>query len=48
MRQWLAEWEILMLIQTGHFCGTENNKNAKGELSSANIEEQTSEKFGNI
>lgn len=37
-----------MLIQTGHFCGTENNKNAKGELSSANIEEQTSEKFGNI
>lgn len=37
-----------MLIQTGHFCGTENNKNAKGELSSANVEEQTSQKFGNI
>ena len=36
-----------MLIQIGHFCGTENNKNAKVELSSANVEEQTSEKFGN-
>lgn len=37
-----------MLIQTGHFCGTENNKNAEVELFSANVEEQTSQKFGNI
>lgn len=37
-----------MLIQTGHFCGTEINKNTKVELFSANIEEQTSQKFGNI
>lgn len=37
-----------MLIQIGHFCDTENNKNAKAELFSANVEEQTSQKFGNI